>query len=986
MTAITLTDINDRRLREHLAGRMTLADLAAGLTGIEPYQVDLAAGTVRALPRAEYLAAVMRLAPAATRKVATATPKVAAAAPDPVSAASLAQWPTCEAAQAAYEAARPDISARGPDSLRDLLRATDDLLARNPHWSTCWRAARYRSVLSQWQAQRTAGAAAEPDQPIDLVVPLGTGSRHSDLELRYLLRSALANLRGLRTIHLIGPRRPAWLADHPQIRWHDWRQTTPKNHDIVAKFLHAATLPEVTATFVASCDDWLFLRPVDMAAQAACVAPTGVLSDNQQGTSWQRACAGTRQVLLAASRPVRFYDAHVPTVMTQSGWLAVAQSIAWRSVPGHAVWSLYHNTAGVHGPARDHRAYGGWHSGQAPKSVADVEQTLAGKLFARYNDRGFNDHTRAWLAARFPDPAPWETQAGAGGPQAAAGASAVFCAFNQPFADYAAAMVHSVLATCPGWIVHAYATNVSSETLSAYPWNDPRVTVHPETRIFSSIDDERFYMNSRRFIRYQDVFRSGSVAVAVMLDVDQIVVRPLDVLRGWLDQRGADVGLVERPRERELRRRIRACTVACRVTPASLRFWDEYQRHLPAEPTWWADQLALIGAKAAVGPGVAFMGLAERNYSSFRLTNHTYILVTSTTDKAKRSPDWASAYRAASDAVRSIAQATQTATVPSIGGPSAAAVASHTAAVYVIFGDGPERHAAMARALDQTAKTVVMPGHTIILELSDTATYAHAMAGVSGLTYRHLTVPTRAIGVWQKENLWEIARGMLAAIDGVRYAAFVDADVTPHDPSWFAQIEAAHASGIKVMQPWCRCTDTAHADIGGFSDSWLRQHTGRGGAQSGFAWSFDLRWLESIGGFICVEPLGGGDSLLRNIVYDPATGTNPEALHMRAIVAAAQVPRQPPYSLAVDLTHHSHGPRDNRQYHLRYRVARLVTDDLMALYERHPTGVLVVREGPKGDAWLRMLAERRRWQPDDESIRALWSECQRSVTPPEVTP
>jgi hypothetical protein len=961
-----LSDINDRRLREHLAGRMTLAELAAGMHGNEPYRI--VGDAVEAIPPDEYRAAMLDRRP---------PPAASPAAPCP------GATPAAQTAGARYEAVRAEVMARPDgDPLRTLMAATDALLGRNPQWTACQRAARHRSFLAQHDAAKAAPLAPAPADPIDLVVPLGTGSSLDDLELRYLLRSARANLRGLRTIHIIGPRRPAWLADHPQIRWHDWRQTAPKNHDIVGKFLAAATSPDVTEAFVGSCDDWLFLRPVDMVREAACTGPSGTLSDNRQGSAWQRACAGTRQVLLAAGRPVRFYDDHVPTVMTKAGWTTVDRAVAWRSVPGHGVWSLYHNTAGVHGPTRDRRAFGGWHSGQAPKSVADVEQALAGKLWGRYNDRGFNQHTRAWLAARLPDPAPWESQAETGTSRLP-GASAVFCAFNAPYADMAAAMVHSALETCSGWIVHAYATNVPAAILAAYPWTDPRVAVHSETRQFAGREAERCYMNSRRFLRYQDVLRSGAVDFAVMLDVDQIVLRPLDDLRKWMLHYGADIGLVECPREADDRRRVRACTVASRTSPAALAYWAEFERRLHPEDRheWYADQLALLGAQRATAGKVAVMPMAERNYSAFKRTDRTYVLVTSTQHKTLRSRDWVAAYTSAGQAVSARRAATARAAA------ALASAADRTAAVYAVFGEGGgARHDAIVSALTATAATVAMPARTILLELSATPTLAAVLAAVPGLTYRHIQTPPRGVGVWQKEALWEIARRMLATQGGIRFAAFIDADTAPVDPAWFSLIQAAHAGGIKCMQPWRRCTDPLHGDIGGLSDSWLLQHTGADrSAQSGFAWSFDLDWLESIGGLPCVEPLGGGDNLLRNVVY-PAIGRfNSAAVHIPALAAASTVPRQTPRSLDVDLIHHSHGPRCTRQYDIRYRVAALATSDIMALHERHPTGVWTVREGPLGDAWLRMLAIRDQWSADDSHNAALWADCQRP-TPAEVPP
>jgi hypothetical protein len=295
------------------------------------------------------------------------------------------------------------------ETLRALSGATRDLLAAHTEWTACRRAASMRSLIAH--VQGPAAPAAEAPEAMDLVVPLGTGSAAQDEELRFLLRSARANLVGLRRVHVIGPRRPAWLVDHPQGVWHEWVPQRPKNHDIIAKFLYAARQPGVTEHFVAACDDWAFLRPLRPGVDWGSVRNGGVLSTGKAG--WKGQQAETRRVLAAAGFPVRFYDYHVPTVMTKAGWLQVDARVDWRSVPGHAVWSLYHNVAGVHGPVLGGAEVsgGGWHSGEVPASEEEIEQASGAGMFLAYNSAAFNGPMRAWLRRRFPDAEPWEGEA-----------------------------------------------------------------------------------------------------------------------------------------------------------------------------------------------------------------------------------------------------------------------------------------------------------------------------------------------------------------------------------------------------------------------------------------------------------------------------------------------------------------------------------------------------------------------------------------------
>lgn len=416
---MVLTDINDRRLKQYLAGEITLDQLAAGMRGPEPYEI--VNGEVRVILPEEY-----------RRRIVDARSRVPGG-------------PNCPYAKvrARYEAARPDIEANGPPPLREIMHETDKLLARMTDWSDCQRAARLRTVLTMWDVNRghvsarpatvvlpetlptnwplPAFAASQeisslvPTMPpvwasggdIDLVVPLGTGSQHDDVELSCLLRSAAVNVCGLRTAHVIGVRRPAWLTDHPRVRWHQLPQAHPKNHDIIERFLYAARHPDVSELFIASCDDWLFIRPVDMLADMPAMQFGGVLTTDTDN-SWHRSCAETRRLLEGAGKPVRWYDYHVPTVMSKAGWLQVDREVPWRSVDGHAVWSLYHNVVGVHGSGEACTGgwAHGWHGGTAPETVDAIKAALGKATFTSYNDTGLNATMKAWLSTE-----PWKGNA-----------------------------------------------------------------------------------------------------------------------------------------------------------------------------------------------------------------------------------------------------------------------------------------------------------------------------------------------------------------------------------------------------------------------------------------------------------------------------------------------------------------------------------------------------------------------------------------------
>lgn len=543
------------------------------------------------------------------------------------------------------------------------------------------------------------------------------------------------------------------------------------------------------------------------------------------------------------------------------------------------------------------------------------------------------------------------------------GERAVLCACNAPFARYAAGLIHSVLTNSPGWRVHLFATNVPADVLALYPFRHDMVTIHAEQRQFGSMEDERCYMNSRRFLRYREFLEAGHVGFALMLDVDQLVLRSLD--QAVREVGSADMGLIFRPQLNDRRRAVMAGTIAVRNTPASLRYWREYEACLPPQ-TWYADQLAMIEASERLGDGLACVGLAEPTWNSYDPAPPTVVLCTRGEDKFGGNHHYQQLFGEAEQAIE--ARRAQL-----------AAKAPQTALVWVVFGTDGQRLDAVRKGMAETLATVGHPGAVLLIEASQRPALGKVLAEVPGGIYRHIVPGPRSAGVWQKEAMWEIARHMLRPLAGIRYAVFLDADCTPTEPDFFARVEALHESGVKVSQPWRRCTDTVYEDIGGVSCCW-RATDGGGtchshGAQPGFCWSFDLQWLASIGGFPCREPLGGGDTMLMHLIFDPEHRLSCETEFLLRTKELHAIERQPPAALNVDLRHHSHGPRKNRQYQIRHAAALATGQVLVDLHVFDLNGMMAVLPTPEGDAWLRYLARRAAWTGSRAKDAALWQEC-----------
>jgi len=544
-------------------------------------------------------------------------------------------------------------------------------------------------------------------------------------------------------------------------------------------------------------------------------------------------------------------------------------------------------------------------------------------------------------------------------PAAAAGAvGTVYLAFDSEYARYAAALVQSVLALNPGWRVRAFATNVAGRVLERYPWTDGRVTAHAEQVDLPNAEDARVYMATQRFLRYRPWLPQDGFVL--MADADMVCTGDLGALAGAMGAAGEDLAIIRRP-NLETRRQVRACAVACRPTAAALAFWERYEAALPSQPAWYADQEALVAALAQ-SPALRVRDLPESVWCAFSEGPDVRLLATAGEDKAAGAPDWHRQY------LRRYGEC-----VDRADGPRGDA--GTVALVWVVFGQDEARHRACVEGMAATVQTV-RPGKMLLYEAHEGAPRYGAFAAAHGVDHVCLPTGPRHRNVWQKESLWQLSLERLAAGGRARVAVYLDADCEPLCADWAARVAAMWEAGALVWQPWHRTADTQHGDIGGVSASWTRSRRNGQVDHPGFAWAVDVEFLRREGGFSCVEPLGGGDTVLAQWYLANRSGLSPWADHMAWAKAGARR-RVTPAALDIDLRHCSHGARANRLYTVRYPIAAMASGgNIMGLYEPDGQGLLRVRDGRVGDAWLRMLDRKGLWSDTDmEANRALWRAC-----------
>ena len=128
------------------------------------------------------------------------------------------------------------------------------------------------------------------------VVPLGTGSRHNDLELRYSLRSLQP-----KDCWLIGTR-PAWY----QGNYIKQGETGISTLNIWQKLLTACNTPEISDPFIYGNDDYFYLQDVPL------LNYYGNLSGNNE---YKRIARYTLDILKYNNLPILFFDVHRPMLI-----------------------------------------------------------------------------------------------------------------------------------------------------------------------------------------------------------------------------------------------------------------------------------------------------------------------------------------------------------------------------------------------------------------------------------------------------------------------------------------------------------------------------------------------------------------------------------------------------------------------------------------------------------------------------------------------
>jgi hypothetical protein len=147
---------------------------------------------------------------------------------------------------------------------------------------------------------------------VDIVIPLGKGSKHNNIELRYCLRGIERHLKNYGNIYLVGEK-PDFLQNVVHIPAFD--PYPVPDYNIAAKVYYALQLVQygVSIDFLFFNDDHYLQANFDAAAfpyfyEGSCEDYVKTKGDSGYG----RRVKQTLQYLKSAELPTKYFDVHTP--------------------------------------------------------------------------------------------------------------------------------------------------------------------------------------------------------------------------------------------------------------------------------------------------------------------------------------------------------------------------------------------------------------------------------------------------------------------------------------------------------------------------------------------------------------------------------------------------------------------------------------------------------------------------------------------------
>lgn len=199
------------------------------------------------------------------------------------------------------------------------------------------------------------GRNKELEKMISVIYPLGKGSRHQNIEIRYSLRSVQKHLKGLGSIWIVGEK-PDFLKDVNHIPLKDTQPISDSN--IFLKIKAACEHPEISDTFLFFNDDHYLLQDfeADKFPYYYCSTISEYLK-RRSVDSYAKRVRNTQKSLKERNLPDKHFDIHYPILYNKKAFLEhVVPYFDLKDKTGFVIKSMYANALKIEGEeTRDYK-------------------------------------------------------------------------------------------------------------------------------------------------------------------------------------------------------------------------------------------------------------------------------------------------------------------------------------------------------------------------------------------------------------------------------------------------------------------------------------------------------------------------------------------------------------------------------------------------------------------------------------------------------